>query len=91
VETLFARGDLDPSLPAIRAVGYRQLWRHLAGEMDLPTAVGQAITETRRLAKRQMTWMRAESAALRVVGYGPQITGGILEFIAGVTHYRHES
>ncbi len=60
VEALFARGDLHPGLPAIRAVGYRQLWAHLAGECSLEQAVDAAVTATRRLAKRQMTWLRAE-------------------------------
>lgn len=61
VEGLYARGDLHPGLPAIRAVGYRQLWACLAGEFGLDEAVRRAIVATRRLAKRQMTWLRAEA------------------------------
>jgi tRNA dimethylallyltransferase len=60
VTSLYRRGDLTPDLPAIRAVGYRQLWAHVAGECGLASAVEDAITATRRLAKRQMTWLRAE-------------------------------
>ena len=60
VEALHARGDLHAGMPAIRAVGYRQLWAHLAGECSLEAAIDAAITATRRLAKRQMTWLRAE-------------------------------
>ncbi|NND60263.1 MAG: tRNA (adenosine(37)-N6)-dimethylallyltransferase MiaA [Gammaproteobacteria bacterium] len=60
VEALYRRGDLTTDHPAIRAVGYRQLWRHLDGEIDLGQAVQDAITATRRLAKRQLTWLRAE-------------------------------
>lgn len=60
VERLYARGDLHAGLPSIRAVGYRQLWRAVAGECELDRAVADAITATRRLAKRQMTWLRAE-------------------------------
>ena len=60
VERLHGRGDLHPGLPSIRAVGYRQLWAHVAGECELASAVEDAITATRRLAKRQMTWLRAE-------------------------------
>jgi tRNA dimethylallyltransferase len=60
VERLHGRGDLHPGLPSIRAVGYRQLWVHVAGECELASAVENAITATRRLAKRQMTWLRAE-------------------------------
>jgi tRNA dimethylallyltransferase len=60
VRALRARGDLHAGLPSIRAVGYRQLWAHLEGECGLEEAVQNAITATRRLAKRQMTWLRAE-------------------------------
>ncbi len=61
VEQLYARGDLHPGLPAIRAVGYRQLWAAVAGESEVDEAVAAAIIATRRLAKRQMTWLRAET------------------------------
>ena len=60
VERLHARGDLHVGLPSIRAVGYRQLWAVLEGESDLASGVGDAVTATRRLAKRQYTWLRAE-------------------------------
>ncbi len=59
VRGLFARGDLSDAHPAIRAVGYRQLWSHLAGAYPLDIAVGRAVAATRQLAKRQMTWLRS--------------------------------
>lgn len=59
VAALMARG-LDPALPAMKAVGVRELAAHLRGETDLPTAVAAAQQETRRYAKRQMTWMRGQ-------------------------------
>ncbi len=58
--TLYRRGDLHPDLPAIRAVGYRQFWDYCAGRVDLETARQAALVATRRLAKRQLTWLRAE-------------------------------
>jgi tRNA dimethylallyltransferase len=58
VRSLYRRGDLHPDLPALRAVGYRQLWRHLAGECALEEAVAGAEAATRQLAKRQLTWLR---------------------------------
>lgn len=58
VRALHARGDLHAGLPAIRAVGYRQLWQHLDGECGLEEAVERAIAATRQLAKRQLTWLR---------------------------------
>jgi tRNA dimethylallyltransferase len=60
VRALRARGDLVPDLPALRAVGYRQAWAHLEGTTDAPTFRERAIFATRQLAKRQITWLRAE-------------------------------
>jgi len=60
VRALRRRGDLDPDLPALRAVGYRQAWEHLEGAIDAPTFRERAIFATRQLAKRQTTWLRAE-------------------------------
>jgi tRNA dimethylallyltransferase len=62
VAALYRRGDLHAELPAIRAVGYRQLWAHCAGRIGLAEAVTLAVAATRQLAKRQLTWLRAESA-----------------------------
>jgi len=61
VRSLRDRGDLTPSHPSMRAVGYRQLWAHLDGRYGLEEAVMRAIAATRQLAKRQLTWMRAEA------------------------------
>ena len=59
VRALHARGDLTEAHPAIRAVGYRQLWAHLDGSYSLDVAVQRAVAATRQLAKRQMTWLRS--------------------------------
>jgi tRNA dimethylallyltransferase len=60
VQRLYERGDLHAELPAMRAVGYRQLWNHLAGQWSVDEAVTQGILATRHLARRQLIWMRAE-------------------------------
>ena len=57
---------LNPDLPSMRAVGYRQAWAHLEGRTDAATFRAQAIAATRQLAKRQLTWLRARSEALWV-------------------------
>jgi tRNA dimethylallyltransferase len=49
---------LHADLPAIRAVGYRQAWRHLGGETDAAAFREQGVAATRQLAKRQLTWLR---------------------------------
>jgi tRNA dimethylallyltransferase len=64
VQTLFRRGDLDESLPSIRAVGYRQVWSLLRGECCHDEMVERAVAATRQLAKRQFTWLRRERDAL---------------------------
>lgn len=61
VEALRERGDLEPSLPSLRAVGYRQVWEYLHGAMGYTEMVERGIIATRQLAKRQFTWLRAES------------------------------
>lgn len=58
VRSLHDRGDLHLDLPAMRAVGYRQMWGHIEGEYDLPRARELVIQATRQLAKRQLTWLR---------------------------------
>ncbi len=63
VRTLRERSDLSAEHPSMRAVGYRQIWRHLAGDCTLDEASEQAIVATRQLAKRQLTWLRARPQA----------------------------
>jgi len=58
--------NLDPSLPAMKAVGVRELGRYLAGELDLDRAVDLFRQATRRYAKRQYTWFRNQMPGARV-------------------------
>jgi len=52
------RRDLDPSLPAMKALGVPELIRYLDGKMEKEVAVTRVKMLTRRYAKRQMTWIR---------------------------------
>jgi len=61
VERLRARGDLTPHLPAMRAVGYRQIWSFLDGRCSWNEAREKALAATRQYAKRQMTWLRGDA------------------------------
>ncbi len=63
VRKLYERSDLTAEHPSMRAVGYRQLWRYLAGQSVLDEATEQAIAATRQLAKRQLTWLRRRERA----------------------------
>ena len=53
--------DLDPLLPVMKAVGVRELAAHLAGDLTLEAAADLARQETRRYAKRQLTWLRNQT------------------------------
>lgn len=59
VTRLYERGDLNLSMPSMRAVGYRQVWQYIAGEYSFEAMLEQGIIATRKLAKRQITWMRS--------------------------------
>jgi tRNA dimethylallyltransferase len=56
---LYASG-LDPALPALRSLGYREIGEYVRGACDLPTALERMAHATRRFAKRQLTWFRAD-------------------------------
>jgi len=59
VRALYERGDLNLDMPSMRAVGYRQVWHYLAGEINYQEMSEMAIAATRQLAKRQLTWLRS--------------------------------
>lgn len=63
VRALRRRVELTENTPAMRAVGYRQLWAHLDGAYGLEEGIRRGIVATRRLAKRQLTWLRSLSSA----------------------------
>ncbi len=67
LEALEARGDLHAELPSMRAVGYRQGLEYLAGRLDAEAFRKNAVTATRRLAKRQLTWLRNWPGATQLV------------------------
>lgn len=59
LKALRARPGVHAALPAMRAVGYRQGMQYLDGELSAQEFRDKAVTATRRLAKRQLTWLRA--------------------------------
>ncbi len=81
VRALHARSDLTAHHPAIRAVGYRQLWQHLSGDYALEEAVLRAIAATRQLAKRQMTWLKPPFSLEKI---DPAAPGAYARWRAGV-------
>ena len=66
VKTLYERNDLHLGLPAMRSAGYRQLWQYFDGDLSLDQSIDSAITTSRQLAKRQITWLRKWSDAHQI-------------------------
>ena len=66
VERLRTRGDLDLDKPSMRAVGYRQVWQYLDGDMNKNEMRERGVIATRQLAKRQTTWLRSEIECQRI-------------------------
>ncbi len=64
IKRLFVRSDLDAAKPSMRAVGYRQAWEWLQGKDTFEQMREKSIFATRQLAKRQLTWLRQESASV---------------------------
>jgi tRNA dimethylallyltransferase len=86
VRGLRARGDLTPAHPSMRAVGYRQLWAHLDGEYELEEATRRAVTATRQLAKRQLTWMRSEPLGTWIEPDGDNLSGNRDSWARDICH-----
>ncbi len=85
VQALHARGDLHPGLPSVRCVGYRQLWSVLEGELDLKLAREQAISATRQLAKRQITWLRSQPDRKIIDACSPNASDQVVQLVAKLT------
>jgi tRNA dimethylallyltransferase len=81
VRRLYKRGDLAPELPAMRAVGYRQIGSYLAGKIGYDEMVEQAIVATRQYAKRQLTWLRGEADVVSYVSEDPLAESRIAEYL----------
>ena len=79
VRALLAR-QLDPDLPVMKSLGVPELARHLSGALTLEEALAQAKTNTRRFAKRQMTWFRGQAADWEhVISAGHMTTPAFLQ------------
>lgn len=84
VRRLRERGDLDPSLPSMRCVGYRQAWEYLDGAIDWATMRDKGIFATRQLCKRQLTWLRSMPERIVVDCCAPSATEDAVRAIEAV-------
>ncbi len=83
VAGLRERGDLTPEMASVKAVGYRQLWAALDGEYEMDEGVRRGIVATRRLAKRQYTWLRAQT---NTISLDPLESGNLARITALIKH-----
>ncbi|MGH8120645.1 MAG: tRNA (adenosine(37)-N6)-dimethylallyltransferase MiaA [Gammaproteobacteria bacterium] len=81
VRRLRARGDLHAGLPALRLVGYRQVWNHLEGLLSFAAMTEKAVIATRQLIKRQLTWLRKEQGGHWYDSLDSGLRDKILEFL----------
>ncbi|MFQ5636139.1 MAG: tRNA (adenosine(37)-N6)-dimethylallyltransferase MiaA [Gammaproteobacteria bacterium] len=79
VERLRAMPEMSATCPAVRAIGYRQIWDFLDGETSRAEAGRTAVVATRRLAKRQLTWLRGDPGALEFDCQLPQLAERVIE------------
>jgi tRNA dimethylallyltransferase len=84
VRALLARGDLNPDLPALRSVGYRQAWDHLAGHSSFEEFRSAALAATRGLAKRQLTWLRSMTDVDSIDPFVPDAAAALAAAVASV-------
>jgi len=83
IEGLLAMPEMTPAAPALRAVGYRQLLPHVLDGQPLAAAREAAVVATRRLAKRQLTWMRSMQGMQWLNPDDPQAVASAAELIRG--------
>jgi tRNA dimethylallyltransferase len=83
VRRLMGRPGLRRECAAMRAVGYRQFWAHLAGECSFAEAKARALAATRQLAKRQITWLRSETGLESFDALDSGAADAIWRFLAG--------
>lgn len=67
--------------PAMRSVGYQQIWAYLENEVGFAQMREDVLTSTRRLAKRQLTWLRNERGVLWVDGTNPSTADHVLHYV----------
>ena len=79
VRLLRKNPDLHGDLPAIRSVGYRQVWEFLSGEVDQTEMRYKALAATRQLGKRQLTWLRAIAGRKTFDPFNPSELNAALE------------
>jgi tRNA dimethylallyltransferase len=81
VRTLREEYALEPGMPSMRCVGYRQAWEHLEGRTDAAALLEQGVAATRQLAKRQLTWLRAMEGVTEFDCLAEDVADRVLEYL----------
>ncbi len=82
VRRLRERYALNAALPSMRAVGYRQTWQYLDGELGLAALRETSVAATRQLAKRQLTWLRAMPDINRFDCLASDLAAQVADFVS---------
>ncbi len=82
VQGLRQRNDLNAGSPSMRAVGYRQTWAYLDGDIDKDQLLASGVAATRQLAKRQLTWLRQQSNWVWLMANPPPNINWIRPFLS---------
>ncbi len=82
VERLRADPRIHADLPAMRCVGYRQIWDMLDGNLAMKELRERAVAATRQLAKRQLTWLRAMPQRISIDCTDPSGDGRLIDQVA---------
>jgi len=69
---------VEPTAHAMKAIGYRQCCQVVQGELTEHEAMAATVTATRRLAKRQFTWLRGERSAVWLQGWGGEAADEVM-------------
>lgn len=86
VRTLREKFSLQPTMPSMRCVGYRQTWQFLDGDFDMATLREKGVAATRQLAKRQLTWLRAMNNVERIDCLAGDLTEQVVVYLRGALH-----
>ena len=85
VKQLRERPTLHPELPALRSVGYRQVWAWLDQPGPMETLAGAGIAATRQLAKRQLTWLRSDPGRVVIDCLAPDCADQVARHLISIS------
>ena len=81
VKGLRSRPGLHAELPALRSVGYRQVWAWLDQPGPIESLAAAGVAATRQLAKRQLTWLRSDTERLVIDCLAPDCADQVARII----------